>query len=764
MTAYLVALLIVGGAVILGRAACRACGTDAGIAPAVGLALLVVLASVAIRLPGSATTAAVACAIAVAGAGAWLVRARDLTPDWAATGAAAVAAGLTTLQFLSAGRVGLPGMSLNNDTSVHLLWAEGMRSELMSALYASNPGYPLGPHSLMATVAEGTGLDMDTALTGLLIALPVLFAVVAAHVLRGVPALLRIPAAGFVGLAYLSAAWFGQAAFKEPMMALLLLGFAVGVGDLLQRGRKAGVLSAAPLGVIAGAALLTYSYLAVAWLGLAGALCVVAVTVLGRPGLRAVVAGTRAAIAPALVGALVALAAVAVELPRLWNYVRAVGASPTGEIGQEELGNLAGPLPLGEALGIWPTGDFRFPPPPDAFMVSELKLLVLVTLIGGVAWLLFRRRDLGLLSALGACVILVALSDGRQSPYVTAKALVVLSPFVMLVALRALLPERFGRSARARAVAVGRLAVAAIILAGGIWSSQLVLRSSPVESAEQREQLAELRPLVDGGPTLFLGVDDFAGWRLRGTRVSYVGGFPSPIAAPTRPEKPFQFGNSLDWDSFEPATLDRFRYVIAARGPYRSSAPSNFRPLRSTPLFDAWERVGPTASRDTLDPPDAPVATLACRRDASARRLSRRPGVATVAAAAPVLVSGGLPALAPGAATSVPVSLPPGPWRIAVKYTSSVPVRLQIGHDAFHELPPNTGRPGPWWAGGTLRARRGTQTLVVVAELENRLTTSAFPTSVSGIAAVRPGGRSLVPLRRACGRHVDWYRTRDRRG
>jgi hypothetical protein len=116
MTAYLVALLIVGSAVILGKAASRACGIGTGIAPVVGLALLIALASLLIRLPGGATTAAVACALATVVCGVQLARRGDLRPDWAAAAAAVASAGLTALQFLSAGRIGLPGPSLNNDT------------------------------------------------------------------------------------------------------------------------------------------------------------------------------------------------------------------------------------------------------------------------------------------------------------------------------------------------------------------------------------------------------------------------------------------------------------------------------------------------------------------------------------------------------------------------------------------------------------------------------------------------------------------------
>jgi hypothetical protein len=759
MTAYLVALLIVGSAAILGAAVCRACDAGSGIAPAAGLAFAMALAVLFVRLPGGATVAAIVCALAIAAAAIWLVRHGGFGLDWAAVAASGVAGLLTTLPFLSAGRVELPGMSLNNDTAVHMLWAEGLRSDLMRDLYPSNPGYPLGPHGLLATIAQGTGLDMDTALTGLLIAMPMLFALVAAHILRGVPALLRIPAAGFVGMTYLAAAWFGQGAFKEPMLALLVLGFAVGVGELLARDRRPRALAVVPVGLVAAASLLTYSYLAIAWLGLAAGLCIFLTAIARRARPRGLATAVGWAVVPTLIGAVAALVAVAPELPRLWSYLRAIGASPTGGIAQEDIGNLAGPLPLSEALGIWPTGDFRFPPPVDSFMLSELKLLVLVAAVVGAAWLLWRRRDAGLVSALGAAAIVVFLSNRGQSPYVTAKALVVLSPFVMLVALRALLPERLPRvPGRSLALAGARIAVAAVLVAAGLWSSQLVLRGSPVASAEQRDQLAELRERVADGPTLFLGVDDYAGWRLRGMPVGYSGvGFPAPVTAATRAEKPYEYGSPIDWDSFDPETLDRFRYVIAPRGAYQSQPPPNFRRIASTELFEAWRRTGPTAPRETLDPPTAPLAVLDCAGDPKARRLSRRPGVAAVAAP-PIPVSGGLPPLGAGAAVSFPVTLPRGEWRLAASYTSITPVRLQIGSRAVHELPPNTGRPGVWWPAGTLRSDGAKRTMTVVAERESRLSRNAFPASVSGIVAVRPGARRIVPLRRACGRLVDWYR------
>lgn len=766
MAVYLAALAIVVASLLLGAAMCRACSAPTSLAPVVGLSLLIVLATLAVQLPGRAVTSAIVVVLASVGAAAYLARARfrPARQQVAAVVLTAFGAGaVTTLPFLSAGHVGVPGMSLNNDTAVHVLWSDGLRSALMERLYPSNPGYPLGPHSVLATVAQGSGLATTDVLAGLLIATVVLLAIAALGVLRDVPVVLRVPAAVFAAVPYLAAAWFAQGAFKEPMMSLLLLGFGLALGALFARGTSLGTWSVVPAALVVAASLLTYSYLSLAWLGVAGAIAVVLVLADRRPAPAALLAALRSALVPVAVGVTVAVVATASEIPRLVRYLRAVGPSPAegeGGIGSSDLGNLAGPLHRAEALPVWPAGDFRFPPSPDAFLYSELKALAIAVLIGGALYLLVRRRDVGLLAASGAAVVVWAFSDGAQSPYVTAKALAILSPLIALVILRALLPETLPVGWARRGVWALRIGVAAVLVVAGFWSSELVLRGSPVESLAQRDQLAQLKPLVERGPTLFLGNDDYAAVRLDDMPLGYVGvAFPPGIPVATRPEKPFTYGNALDWDSVSAQTLDRFRYVVTVRSPYASSTPPNFRLLRRTPLYEAWERTGATDPRSTIEPDDAPVAVLDCSRSSRARELSRRPGIAAVERHDPVSVAGALPAIGVGAAVPVSVRLPKGHWELAMKYTSPIPLRLQFDRARLPEIPANTTRPGSWWPVGSWASDGRPHTLTIIGERQSRLSATAFPASVSGVVAVRPGSDEVVPLRRACGRMVDWYRT-----
>jgi hypothetical protein len=767
MALYLAALIIVVVSVLLGGALCRACSAPIALAPVAGLALLIALATATVQLPGRATSGAVVVALATLVAGVSLVRSRMRPTRAIVVGAllaGLTAAVVTTLPFLSAGHIGIPGVSLNNDTAVHILWADGLRSATVERLYPANSGYPLGPHSLIAMLAQGAGMSVADALVGLLIATVMLFAMTAIGVLRRVSLVLRVPAAAFAAVPYLAAAWFAQGAFKEPLLALLLLGFGLALEAVLAPGAPLRRWSLVPSGVIAAASLLTYSYLAVAWLGVAAVVVLALVGIARRPQWTETFAAARAAAVPLAIGMGVALLAVAVELPRLVRYVGAVGASPaSGESGiaSGALGNLAGPLHRAEALPVWPSGDFRFPPAANAFLYHELKWLAVLALVGGTLFLIARRRDAGLLGAAAAAVVMWWLSDRGQSPYVTAKALVILSPFVALVTLRALLPETLPAAWRWRGVWALRVALAAAIVVAGFASTQLVLRSSPVESPAQRDQLAELRPLVARGPTLFIGLDDYAAVRLDRMPLAYVGvAFPPSVGVATRAEKPFQYGNALDWDSFSAETLDRFRYVVAVRSPYASSPPANFRLLRATPLYAAWERTGPTMPRSTIEPDDAPAGRLHCTHSARARAVARTPGVAAIERGTPVLLANALPAVGAGGATSVPIRLPKGAWSLAMKYTSPLPVRLQLDDLRLPEAPANTTRPGSWWPVGSWRSDGRRHTLTVIGERQTRLSATAFPASVSGIVAVRPGGDELVPLREACGRMVDWYRTR----
>ena len=116
---------------------------------------------------------------------------------------------------------------------------------------------------------------------------------------------------------------------------------------------------------------------------------------------------------------------------------------------QQSSGRLSSPVFPGEALGIWPEGDFRIVRGDVAGATPGGRLrLRLRRLSRAVA--LIRRREWALLSVLGvAAVVVYGLARPFAEIHVEAKALCVLAPILTLIIVRWLLApaERARRSA-----------------------------------------------------------------------------------------------------------------------------------------------------------------------------------------------------------------------------------------------------------------------------------------------------------------------------
>lgn len=748
------------------------------VAPAVGLATLEVVCLIAIRLPGRDVTAVVIVACLLVGAAATMGRAGMTLIAWRPVVVAGLPVAGASLPFLANGRVGLPGVSLDNDIAFHLVWAEGLRSPLMSKLYHVSRGYPLGPHSLVATLASGTGLRMDHAFIALLIAVLAITALAAAGSVLRAPLWRRALVALVASLGYLSAAYYGQASFKETMMGLYVLSFAVLAREVASRQRAVGDLkgwlrAGIPLGLLAAGVADTYSYLGLAWIGGFLGLWLL-LELLAAPSL--IMDGVRRhrllrSVAVVAAGGLVVLViALLPTVQRVHSFLNAVGTNPaaTGAIPTANIGNLAGRLSPYEALGIWNQGDYRFAPV-DTFHAGELASLALAVLIFGALWHV-RRRDFALPAAVGICAIVWVYTDRTQSAYVSAKALVIATPVVMLLGARALLAAGDGYPSRPshRPVAMAsvtpgeRLRVAlGVVFAGfALYSSSLVLRGEPVGAPEPAAELGQMRADIGGRPTLFLGNDDFAPWYLRGVRLAFPQPGPPPSPRPVSlARKPWQYGEPFDFDSVSAAELDSSTFVITTNSPFASQVPPNFRLVRSFQLYRLWQRLGPTAPRSIIEPGAVPAAILDCRT-AQGSRLSRTRGVAGV-----MVTPRGVdasPGLQPGHRLSLGLPpLPAGDWDLSASYTSAETLKLRA-NGANWELPANLGRPGPYYYFGSVHSNGPGAPLVlqIYADHPSRFSSPKDVANVLSIAAThRPDGRTILPLSRSCGRDIDWYRT-----
>ena len=774
---YGATLATIVASVVVGHAIWTLCGLGGWWwgAPAVGLATLVTVAAVTVELPGEATTSAAALALVVAlsalkggSRSSLLARAREGVP------VALIVLASVALPFAVSGRAGILIGANNNDLTVHLTAAYWLQTHDAVPPRLLEAGYPLGPHAFAASLGQISRLSLPAVFTGLTLAVPVLSALAALAALPRAAAPLRWAAATLVGLAYLAASYLAQGAFKETLQALFLLAFALGLREVAER-RVEAWRAAVPLGLLVGGMVSTYSYYGVVWPAATVVLLLavqVAVKARGTTAHRARLEVTHAARAGAVGLFTLALAAGA-QAGRMITFSDSTFANTP----LDRDGNLLGPISPFEVLGVWPTGDFRFPPASEVLTWTLVAVAVVAFALSLAGWI--RRGSLALPAAVGASMLVYWQATLHKNAYAAAKALAVAAPLVALIIGAGLLlaasrrPGLLSRHRRrmliARALTV-TLALAVAVAAA--VSSALALGDALVAGRAHERDLEKLRPLVSDSPTLFLGNDDFVHWELRGARLAT----PRPLYAtwvpPTRDEKGWHSGAPFDFDSFSPETLDEMRYVVTTGTPYASAAPPNFAVRRRTRWFTLWERKGPTAARSTFEAPGEPAATLDCSTRVG-RSMRARRGVASVLPTPVVRAADAWsePVRGAGETATLPLRLPRGTWDISLQYVSREGVRLEVGSLRV-DLPPNLGRMGPYWfAGtvhvdrpGTVRVRATIADVSLVGKVLRAPGETLAPNAIDflplgGLAATRHGARpAIVPLAHACGRYVDWYR------
>jgi hypothetical protein len=740
------------------------------ISPALGLAALLVVGGLAIRLPGRATTAAVVLAAIVLAALALLWRRGLRAPGAAGPGVAVLAAVVVaaSVPFAAAGAFGVLGPDVNQDIVTHEVNAEWLRSHEGPEPPQVESGYPIGPHGLAATVSELTGAGLVESFTAILIAAAVAAALASLAALRDLPAGRRTLACLLVGLPYLAASFYVQSAFKEALMGMLVLAFALelrrAVGEDRVRGRAAGGSALArgiPLGLLAVAAVQTYSYAGLAWLAATAGLWALAAVAVGDPAGRGSRWSRPSSLLPAAAVAIAALALAALaDLSRVLDFL---GSEESGFAGTA-VANLVDPVPPWEALGVWLRTDYRYEPS-DVYVLDAWVAIGLLALAVGVVQLA-RRRELALLAGVASVAMGYAASRLLFGIYTQSKALAIAAPLVMLASLYGLLaPAPWLRGEAAR---IARGALAVVFVAGALASSYFALAGAKVHRNEGTDALSDLRPGLDGNKVLFLGSDLFAGSELYGLLFQRT----PEGALEERGEEP---SARLDFDTFVPAVLDTADYVITGRTPFTSEPPPNFHRVRTAGPFVLWERDGPTPERRTFDETQAPGAVLDCATP-EGRRIAGRDGVARVFDPAPVQApssawadADGNPVFFPqvddGRTVGQALELTPGRWVISLQYMSPEPLDVTApGLDA--EAPPRLETVGAFWPVGTLEVTEASAvpfSVRVAPRPPLRRAIAAPPpdpaAALGGIVATRVGtGRRTVPLGEACGELVDWYR------
>ena len=769
---YASAAAILLASLVLGRALLHLLGRTQAtwLSGAVGFAALTVAAPLLIRLPGRAATVAVAVGVAVLAAMYLLWRTRETRPRTAPGAPLAVilvVAAAASLPFVFNERHGPLGEGIyTNDQGAQLYWTDWLQNGFGPEPKAVQFGYPTGPQAVAAAAAEATNAPLLEAFNGLLVAIPVLTALTALAALDSLPPRSRVVASSLTGLPYLGASFLAQSAFKETAMALLVLAFAVALtelgrepahGDRQPHPRRAMLVA---LILFTIASVLVYSLPGLVWFALAVPIWLALELGTGRmrvdiAALRAEARRHRRAIVAVAVGV---VAVGALSVAQLSGFVGKVGGV------QESVGRLNSPVFPGEALGIWPEGDFQVVRGEVDGAYLAVALGLLAAAIGGLAAV--RRRDFGLVAAGAAAVIVYAGSRLFASIYVEAKALAVIAPLIAVAALGALLAPRLPGAA----LTTARYALGVIVAAAMAGSTFLALRAAPVGFDQRGDELESLAGLVRGRTVAFLGVDRFAGYWLRGTLMRSPGGY-VPAEVEARPRKVWQQGLAMDFDTLAPRRLDDFDYAITTTAAYQSTPPPNFQTVVRTPSYVLWRRAGTTPPLRVIDKNGTPGRVLDCA-SAPERRLAARPGVATVIAepvtGGPGAWSLGSPFEAPESATQS-LELAPGRWRLSLQYHSQAPLTVSAPGSKV-ELPPSLDGmylthqgQGAFWPAGEVRVRDGAPVQVTVdAERPTRLQRDLGVERrvwLGTLAATRPGAKQ-VALNDACGRYVDHYTVR----
>lgn len=739
------------GALFLGQAALRLAGARewSWLAPTVGLSIAMLVAAASMHVPGHSVTVAVILGALVLGSAVWCLGSASHRPPLSGLLAAVPVAALVSVPFLAAGRGGILGVTVDNDMASHLVFLESFASPAVAAVAPVPLDYPLGPHAVVALFSKGLGLQPDLAFSGWTMAVPVINAWTVQAAVRRAPWIGRAIAATVVGIPFLIAAYYGEGSFKELVLAGLVLALALylsGCGPRLQRGRWV------PVALLIGGTLSVFSLPGLSWmlavlgLRLAGGLAIQA----RCRQLREVPRIVRRELPGLGIGFGIFLVSLIPQAHRLWEFATIREGSG---IDVTELGNLVSPLPGWEALGIWGNPDFRFPAS-SSYTGGAWSLFVLALIVFGAVWAFRRGRWLLPLSA-AATLVIWEVSRHTQSPYVTAKALVIASPMLMLLAAFPLIdPGRSRSTGRLPAWPWPAMALVGVVLVLRVGNDDLqALRWSPVGPTGHARQLESFRSLTADRSTLVIGNDEFIAWELAGARARPVSLVTTP-QVPLRPGKEWAFGQALDFDAVPASTLNEFEWIVSPRDAASSAPPAQLRLLRATEDYVLWKRDGRIPERSILDEGEWPGSVLRCDRPRG-REILAAGGVAAVRRP-PIVVPA--PAIAAGSSASVSIDLPAGTWELEAPYTSPYPVKV-TGPGLRAELPANLDRPAARLPIGRVVVRHGGPQTIAFHVEDTALAPASAAAALNLLVATLAGRADrIVPIDEACGRYVDWLR------
>lgn len=255
------------------------------------------------------------------------------------------------------------------------------------------------------------------------------------------------------------------------------------------------------------------------------------------------------------------------------------------------LGNLAAPLELEQALGIWLSGDYRYAT--ETLTTPQTVLLVIAGACALLAlgWAIRRRAWQPLLLAAAVALPSIYLLR-RGSEYADAKVLALASPAILLLAVLGAVVLWRGRWR-----ALSLLATGAIVV-GVLWSSAMAYHEVSLTPYDRYEELLDINERLAGrGPAVLNEYDEFGKYFLRDVpglnQPEWAHGYrhgpyePNALADPRR--RPSE-KTPLDVDDLRLDYLQSVGYLVWRRSPTASRPPANFRLESRGDFYEVWRR------------------------------------------------------------------------------------------------------------------------------------------------------------------------------
>ena len=679
------------------------------------------------------------------------------------------------------------GYNFDNDTSVQFLLTAAMKAHGTQLLSASstagrvvdeyfNTGYPIGAHALLATLSGLLHSDPAVVYQGFLSAMAATIAVTVASASSRLVGSRRAAVIGFTAAcANLFFQFVYQGTIKEVATALTTVGaFALAAEAVRLRRPYAGVVIAA---VPLAATLCTY--------GVAGSPYVLAT--IGAVALQLVVVERRLPrpswLGPSALGAVLILALsvpAVVEFSTLFNIAQSVvgTSNPAGS----PFGTLVRALPLSQMTGVWLNGDFRYPIPPGsaATLTTIAAAVILLALIPGVLWSLWKREPAPIFAVVTTGLVLLIIVP-RVTPYGGGKLYAMGSPVVVWVAGIGLCVPVW-RRLKVITIAVGAALALAIVASDMLGYHQD--QTSPVNRMLAMEAVANR--LAGRGSVLFNESDEFVKYftRAADTNPAFDSQSPRQALLITSANR---FNQFFDLDQETLPYVESFPLIVTRRSPIASRPPSNYKLIYTNEFYDAWSRqsapkplahislegtLGAVAWQGAATPDCASVAALVktAPRGTELVEAVVPPSTGFLAVNAPSRppgwvsdpnLPGAVTPVGPGRLTQQLHVSSSGSYVVWVQGTFSRPVEVLVdGHDAGSA--DGLDSVDQWSKLGSIRLSRGRHTVVIV-----RGGGRVYPgdgskiTELGGVTLRKSGAEVLrtVPLARwrsLCGKPADW--------